>query len=244
MPDGDDGALLLKSLDRVARDMVRRRDHHDLEETVSAIVQSAVRTVPGADVGGLTVTENSRVSSRHPTGDELHGLDELQSRLGEGPCITAAENPPEDGLVYAPDLASDECTRRWPRFAPEAVERGFRSLLSTQLATRDGLYAALNLYSHRPDAFDESARMLAGLFGLQAAVLLYGAHNASHLHTALETRDLIGQAKGILQERFDVDEDRAFAMLARSSQDTNMKLVAVARWLVENRGATRAAGLG
>jgi len=95
--------------------------------------------------------------------------------------------------------------------------------------------AALNLYSAEVDAFDESARTLAGLFGLQAAVLLYGADQASHLSLAVESRDLIGQAKGILMERFDVDDQTAFQMLVRSSQDTNVKLIDVARWLTGNR---------
>jgi AmiR/NasT family two-component response regulator len=53
---------------------------------------------------------------------------------------------------------------------------------------------------------------------------------------ALDTRDVIGQAKGILMERFGVEGDQAFQMLVRTSQDTNTKLAAVARWLTTSAG--------
>jgi AmiR/NasT family two-component response regulator len=64
-------------------------------------------------------------------------------------------------------------------------------------------------------------------------MLLYGSEQATHLQRALDSRDAIGQAKGILMERFAVDDHGAFQMLVRSSQDTNMKLVDVALWLRE-----------
>jgi hypothetical protein len=110
---------------------------------------------------------------------------------------------------------------------------GYQSVLSTQLSLDGGTRAALNLYSRTANTFDESARITAGLFGLQAALLLYGANHARHLGQALESRDLIGQAKGILMERLDVTGEQAFRMLASSSQHTNIKLVEVARWLTQ-----------
>jgi hypothetical protein len=75
---------------------------------------------------------------------------------------------------------------------------------------------------------------LAGLFGVQAALLLYGANQAGQLQKAVDSRDLIGQAKGILMERFKVDDEAAFQMLVQSSQNTNMKLTAVAEWLTND----------
>jgi len=106
-------------------------------------------------------------------------------------------------------------------------------LMSTHLSTDGCTRAALNLYSHAANTFDESARTTAGLFGLQAALLLYGVNHARQLGNALASRDLIGQAKGILMERFRVNGEQAFRMLVSSSQDTNIKLVEVARWLTE-----------
>jgi hypothetical protein len=102
-----------------------------------------------------------------------------------------------------------------------------------RIEAKGGVRAALNLYSRTAHTFDQSARTTAGLFGLQAALLLYGANHARQLGQALASRDLIGQAKGILMERFRVTSEQAFRMLVSSSQNTNIKLVDVARWLTE-----------
>lgn len=99
----------------------------------------------------------------------------------------------------------------------------------------------MNLYAHRAGVFDSYAQTVAALFGTQAALLLYGAARAHHLSVALGSRDEIGQAKGILMERFDLDGDAAFGLLVRSSQETNIKLVEVARWVVAERRRMRPA---
>jgi hypothetical protein len=112
--------------------------------------------------------------------------------------------------------------------------------MSTQLSVNGGTRAALNLYSASPHAFDEESRTLAGLFGIQSSLLLYGADTAAQLQKAVDSRDLIGQAKGILRERFKVDDEGAFQMLVKSSQETNMKLTAVAQWLTEDTGPDQA----
>ncbi|MBP2371929.1 GAF and ANTAR domain-containing protein [Pseudonocardia parietis] len=227
---------LVVSLRRAAHDLVARRSISDLEQTLGQIVAAAVDTVPGADAGGISMTEDGHVGSRVPVSEDVRKLDELQAQLNEGPCITAAQEPPADGIVYARDLACSPDADRWPNYAPQAVGQGYRSMLSTQLSTNGGTRAALNLYSHQPEAFNEVSRTIAGLFSVQAALLLYGAEHAAHMQQALGSRDVIGQAKGILMERFDVDGDRAFEMLVRSSQDTNIKLVDVAQWLTSAEG--------
>ncbi len=228
----DHADSLVVALRRAARTMVDRRSIADLEQTLTQIVAVAVETVPGADAGGISMTENGHITCRSPTNDDIRKLDDLQARLHEGPCITAVEYPPADGVVLACDLTQPPDADRWPHFAPEAAAAGYRSLLSTHLSTTaGGVRAALNLYSHTENTFDEAARTTAGLFGLQAALLLYGADHARQLGQALASRDLIGQAKGILMERFRVPSDQAFQMLVSSSQDTNIKLIEVARWL-------------
>jgi hypothetical protein len=230
---------LVVALRAAARDLARPRSIRDLEQTLAQIVASAVLTVPGVDAGSISMTEHDRIETRHPTTDTIAKLDARQSELHEGPCITAIEDAPESGTVLARDLAGADA-ERWPRFAPYAVEAGYRSLMSTQLSVNDGIRAALNLYSTTPDAFDEYAQMLAGLFGIQAAVLLYGADTATHLQRAVDSRDLIGQAKGLLRARYRVDDEGAFQMLVKSSQETNMKLTAVAKWLLDDADADAA----
>ena len=88
------------------------------------------------------------------------------------------------------------------------------------------------------------ARHLAGLFAAHAAVTLFGAQRVDDLERALASRDEIGQAKGILMERFSLDPTDAFALLSRSSQDTNVKLRDVARWLVSQVSERSSAGAG
>jgi hypothetical protein len=227
---------LVVALRAAARELAGRRSIRDLEETLRQIVASAVDTVPGVDAGSISITEHGRIETRHPTSEQIGKLDRVQVELYEGPCITALDDPPDSGTVLARDLAGEDA-QRWPRFAPQAVEAGFRSLMSTQLSVEGGLRAALNLYSRTPDAFDAHARTLAGLFGVQAAMLLYGADQVAHLQRAVDSRDLIGQAKGILMERFKADDEAAFRMLVRSSQETNMKLTAVAEWLTHGTRA-------
>jgi hypothetical protein len=230
---------LVTALRRAARSMASRPSLRDLEETLGQIVTSAVTTIPGVDAGSISITHHGRIETRHPSSEVIGKLDRTQSELNEGPCISAIEDPPENGIVIAEDLAAEDA-HRWPRFAPLAVEAGYRGLMSTQLSADGGPRAALNLYSAAADAFDEHARTLAGLFGIQAAMLLYGADTAHHLQKAVDSRDLIGQAKGILMERFSLDDESAFRMLVKSSQDTNIKLTEVARWLAGETGRRHA----
>jgi hypothetical protein len=230
---------LVTALRHAAREIAATRSIRDLHETLAQIVLSAVQTVPHVSSGGISLTEDGMITSRSPSSEVVTKLDELQSQLYEGPCITAIEDPPDDGMVLADDLAGEDAAR-WPRFGPLAVEAGFRSILSTQLTTDRGMRAALNLYATDPHVFDAEARQIAGLFGVQASMLLYGAQQASQLQHAIDSRDVIGQAKGILMERFTVDDGEAFQMLVRSSQETNMKLVQVAEWLQHEANERRA----
>lgn len=227
-----DRHALLAALRRAAEDVIGDRDGgaRDLDAVLGRLVHSAVNAVSGADGSGISRTEHGTVRSSHATSEDIVALDQLQSRLGQGPCITAADDPPAGGIVLAADLDGDDA-RRWPAFAPAAVEAGYRCLLSVQLSVDDGRRSALNLYARAPGAYDESAQFTAGLFALQAAILLHGVEHAAHLGQALHTRDVIGQAKGILMERFTVDDNEAFQMLVNASQDTNVKLSDVARWL-------------
>jgi hypothetical protein len=222
---------LVVALRAAARGLVTRRGIEDLEGTLAGIVGTAVVTVPGVDAGGIAMIHDGVVEPRHPTTHEVGELDRAQGELDEGPCITALTEPAEDGVVLAQDLAGADAAR-WPEFAPRAVALGFRSVMSTQLGAAPDARAALTLYSRAPGAFDEHARRIAGLFGVQAGMLLHGSDRAAHLTLAVDSRDVIGQAKGILMTRFALDDDQAFQRLVSSSQETNMKLVEVARWLV------------
>lgn len=83
---------------------------------------------------------------------------------------------------------------------------------------------ALNLYSKSPDAFDDESREMGSVFAAHAAVALGSARNEEHLEAALASRDVIGQAKGLLMAREGITPDEAFAVLRKASQRLNVKL--------------------
>jgi hypothetical protein len=230
---------LLVTLRCAAHALRSQRSLGDLQLTLGHIVNSAVETVPGVVAGGISLTGGSVIWAGDPPHAAVTELEALQSCLQEGPSITAIRAAPTDGVVVAQDLAGADGDR-WPEFAPKAVEAGYPAMMSTQLSTDGGLRAALNLYADKPHIFNAEAQLIAGLIGIQAEMLLCGAEEAQHLNRAIKSRDLIGQAKGILMERFGIDPDEAFQMLVRSSQQTNLKLVDVAQWLRSRAPSQRA----
>jgi hypothetical protein len=227
---GDELVVALRqAADHLARDSIS-----DVEHVLTQIVASAAETVPGVDGGGISRSEAGTVQACHATDDAIRDLDQLQYTLRQGPGLDAAENPPASGVVVAHDFAGQTDNDRWPSFAPAAVQAGYHAVISAQLTSRGrGQRAALNLYSREPWVFTEQAHTIAALFAAQASLLLYGADQGVSLQRAVDSRDLIGQAKGILMERFGVDAGQAFEMLIASSQQTNIKLVDVAHWLTE-----------
>lgn len=231
-------ADLATTLERAARRLLERGDEEGVDHTLELVVRGAVQTVPHVDEAGISLVTRDRVESHAPSSERVNDLDQLQNQLGEGPCLDSIG---QEQRIVVDDTAA--ATDRWPRYAAAAAERGIGSMMSFQLFAEKGSAGALNLYASRPHVFDESTADAGRLFAAQAALVLHGAQRIQGLHTALESRDVIGQAKGILMERFDVGQARAFSMLVESSQNTNMKLAKVAEWLVGEAEA-KAKGAG
>ncbi len=122
---------------------------------------------------------------------------------------------------------------RWPRFAAETVEMGVLSSLSFQLFVEGDDLGALTLYARDPHAFGGESEDVGLVLAAHSAVALVGAQQEQNLRRAVGNRDLIGQAKGILMERYRLTADQAFQVLARVSQQTNRKLVDVAEELTQ-----------
>jgi GAF domain-containing protein len=131
-----------------------------------------------------------------------------------------------------PDLAAEH---RWPRFTRRAAGLAIASMLAVQLFVRGDDLGALNLFGAGPNAFDEESEHVALLFAAHAAVALAGAQAQEQLREAMGTRAVIGQAQGILMERFCIDDNRAFALLVRASQEGNRKLRDIAADVVQGR---------
>jgi len=221
-----------------ARGLLERRGKEGVEHTLGLIVRGAMAAVPDVAAAGVCLVErDGSVRAYVPTSPAVDELDGLQNELGEGPCLDAIGT---EALVEVDDFGIDQ---RWPRVAAAARERSIGSLLSFPLVAEHGSAGALNLYAAKPHAFGPDAHHLGGLVAAQAAVALGGAQRVAGVTFALESRDVIGQAKGILMERFDMNATEAFALLVSSSQDTNIKLVEVARWLADERGSTEQSGV-
>ena len=199
----------------------------DTDTLLEELVTAAVRLVPGAQDGSLSLVAGRRqVISQHASSELPRAVDELQTETGQGPCLDAVH---EQQTVRVADLSQED---RWPDFAPRAFEAGAVSMLSFQLYVGGDNLGALNLFSRVPDAFDDDSEQIGLLFASHAAVAFAGAQQVDHLHRALDTRDLIGQAKGILMERYRIDGDRAFRFLARISSSSERSLRDVAEELV------------
>jgi GAF domain-containing protein len=195
--------------------------------TLRAIVHGALDLVPAASWAGICLIQGKRVTVEASSHDLVFELEQLQSDVGEGPCMSAIRQQRTVGVA---DLAKPG--QLWPRFAATAVERGVRSMMSLRLFLRRETLGALNLYAAQPDAFGADAQILADLLAQHAAVALAGATHEHHLNVALVNRDMLGKAKGILMQRDGLTALQAFQLLVRASQDTNMKIADVARWLI------------
>jgi hypothetical protein len=144
----------------------------------------------------------------------------------QGPCLEAAV---ADSAIRSPDLRQEQ---RWPAFTTAAVEKGVRSALSFQLYTHNAGAGAFNILSNTPHGFDINAETALAMLATHAAITLIDADRETQFHSALASRDLIGQAKGIIMERFQLDAQHAFALLAKLSQDTNTPVRTIASKLV------------
>lgn len=201
-----------------------QQDFDSVEDTLNTITSSALDLVPAATDASISLVIARRsIESRAPTSDLARQVDTLQSGLGQGPCIDAVWT---DAVVAVPDTASE---RRWPRFSPAAAELGVRSMLCFQLYTHRDNLGALNLMSDTPGAFDDDAHHTGTLVATHAAVALIAAEHQNQMKSALATRDVIGQAKGIVMERYDVSATRAFEMINKLSHDWNVPVAELAR---------------
>jgi len=135
-------------------------------------------------------------------------------------------------------VTSDDLTaeRRWPRWAPRvAREFDVRSMLCLQLFTSATVVGGLNLYSVGVAAFDADDLATATYLAAHLAVAVAQTQHADDLRIGALNRTIIGQAQGILMERFSLGADGAFNLLRRVSQDSNLSLLRVAEELVHTR---------
>jgi len=203
-------------------------------ETLSRVVALAVAAIDGCDEASLCQGLTGLV----PASTVIGELEALQDSLGEGPCVDTLR---DQDSVYVADLLGDVT---WPSFSPAAVSLGLRSALSYRLSAGSETLGALQLYATLPGAFNARDRAQGLLFAAHAGMALDVARShalergrAENLQRAMASREVIGQAQGILMERERITADQAFDLLRRASQHLNVKLRDVAQSLVETGAA-------
>jgi transcriptional regulator with GAF, ATPase, and Fis domain len=217
----------LMRLAQLVRDM-QEREPADMGAAFDSLTESAAKFVPGAQYAGITITHgHNRIETLAGTGRYPSVLDQIQHRHREGPCVSAAW---EQHTISLNDIAADG---RWPHYRREALEQTpIRSVLSVQLFTTRQMSAALNFYAEQDHAFDEDSLQVGLAFAAHMALVWSTFHREEQFRSALESRDVIGQAKGILMERFDLDSVEAFDLMRGLSQRSNIPVAEIARRLV------------
>ncbi len=183
--------------------------------TLEGIVGAAIELIPGVDEGSISlVLGRRRVFSEAPSGKLPRTVDALQEETGQGPCLDAAY---QHETVRVPDMSREQ---RWPLFAARAAGAGAGGMLSFQLFVSGEDLGALNLYSHRAGAFTDASEHVGLMFVSHAAVAYASIRRQTELVEAVASRLVIGQAQGMLMERYQLDPAQAFAVLVRASQSS------------------------
>jgi GAF domain-containing protein len=224
--------LAATSADAFAHLAIELHDAPGVEETIDAVVQFALQALSCTYAGVALYARGSPPEVAAVTDPVVADVYTLQINNQNGPLVTALRD-------RTPILIRDTLTDdRWPEWAEKVAGLGVRSVLDVPLATGNETRATvgvLGLYSDRPDAFSQDDEAIAHILARHASVAVASARHEETMAQAVDARKLVGQAMGILMERFDVDGDRAFAILKRYSQDTNTKLRDVAQQLIDTR---------
>jgi GAF domain-containing protein len=217
-------------LERVAEIAQRLAEADTLDELLQRIVDMGADYLDGCDgVSMMLVGRGGRMYSPAYSSTVARDSDLVQYEVGEGPCLSAMQ---EHATVIIDDLGADD---RWPAYRAGAVQLGVASVICFRLFVSGDTLGALDFYSSTPHAFDEHSRLLGQVFASHACVALKAAITESGLEQALASRDVIGQAKGILMTTEGLTADAAFARLVELSQGLNRPLRDVAKDLVRRR---------
>jgi GAF domain-containing protein len=217
-------AGVARDLSEMARDLQAELSSTAVMQRIVVVAVDEIRGAVGAEI---TLLDHGKISSPAHSDERARRVGEAQEDTGEGPCVDTAR---QEVTVRADDLSTDS---RWPGWAAAAVEHGVHSALSLQLFVESDSMGALNIYGGRARAFDAEAENTALLLAAHAAIAMAGTRNVENLTVALDSRDVIGQAKGILMERYKISADQAFQLLVMASQATHTKLRELARNVAE-----------
>jgi GAF domain-containing protein len=240
---GTDDQDLLQRLDDVIGALTDLSDVLTQTEDLGRILQHSVeqvtRAIPGADMASVSVLRGDIATAETvaSSSERVWAIDDDQYAAGDGPCLEAART----GQVVR--VSVEQATERWPEFTRSARAAGVASYLSAPLHVDEEFAGSLNLYSGQAHGFSDLDEALLRLYTTAAAAAIVNIRRyaqacalATQLSQALDSRAVIDQARGILMATHGIDAQQAFALLAKESQNTNVKLREVAARLVERVG--------
>ncbi|CAM3142483.1 GAF domain-containing protein [Williamsia muralis] len=224
--EGMDHRDLAAALASLAQGVTTSRN---VDDALSAVTTAATDLLDGADCADILVISRRKKQFRsHAATSSLpRKMDDLQEQFGQGPCIEAATGAT---MVRVDDFSTET---RWPQFCQAAAEMGVTSMLSFKLYTAPGVIGALNIFGKAVSAFSDRDEEIGLMLATNGAVALQLVTNRTQFESALASRDLIGQAKGMIMERFGIDAVQAFALLTKLSQDSNTPVAHISAQLVE-----------
>ena len=201
-----------------------------LDETLQLIVDLGVEYIDPCEGASISFIRGRVVTTPVSSNRTVFEADQAQYRHNQGPCLQAIA---VHETIVIDDLAEEQ---RWPKWREEVLGLDLRSSSSFRLFLVSGeeeTFGSLNMYSSRARAFDDHAQALGQVFASHAAVALKAAITEAGLEQAIRSRDVIGQAKGILMERNHVDADEAFGMLRDTAYERTIRISTLAEQVIK-----------
>lgn len=203
-------------------------------EVYERVAHYARVAVDATDSGIMLVKARGKIVSAAGTSDNVEKAHMFQAELDEGPCLDAIRD--KSDVYMTGDALNDP---RWSSWGSRVSELGYRSVVSVRLQTHDRTYGSLNAYSKSLNDFTTSDVEVMQFLGASASAAIASSRTVDDLQAALESRNLIGQAQGILIAVYDLDSDGAFQYMRRLSQHGNIRIVEVAKEILAQRHELR-----
>ena len=209
--------------------------HVPLDDTLLRIANYTQAVVRGAEGAAVTLLDKGRPAALVASQPLIKDAEALQYDLGQGPSITAVE---QREVVRSPSVGGDG---RWPRFGAHVARLGLHSVLVAPLILPDTVIGTLSVYAPGKMAFDDESAVIAETYSVPAAavtnskrLLAQSEKQIKRLTEALTNRSVIDQAIGILRSRSGISGEEAFARLRQISNTEHIKVIDVARQVVDN----------
>jgi GAF domain-containing protein len=208
---------------------------YDPQDLLHRLTVSSVELLDAAGSGIMLEDENGTLAFAAASEDRIMDIELHQQRASEGACVEAFA---DNSLVVVDDIQAE--AERWPRYAQRAHVNGVGAVIGVPMNAFGRTIGVINIYREAPTVWtdeDVSAAEIMAAMGagyvVHATELRAQIDLTEQLQAAIDSRDIIGQAKGVIMTRLSVDADEAFSLLRKLSQERNTKLRKVARQVVE-----------